>query len=83
VLDEQRLAGPQDLVAFAESAEGGDVFRERVHGGVAIGAISVEGEENRVVVDAIEEFVDRAEAAAEQGEIEWAEGRVEDGSFDE
>jgi len=73
LFDQQGLLGPLDVVAFAEGAEGGDVFGERKHGGVVVGAIAVKVVENRIVVDTLEEFVDRAEAAPEEGEIEGTE----------
>src|ERR1700683_3867074 len=80
--DEQRLLRPLDLVALAESAKGGDVFRQGVHRGAAVGALAVKGVENRIVVDALEEFVDRGKAAAQQGEVERTERSVEERGLD-
>ena len=80
LFDEEGFLGPLDLVAFAEGAEGGDVFGKRKHGGVAVGAIAVKVVENRIVVDALEEFVDGAEAAAEKGEVEGTERCVDERS---
>ena len=80
--DEQRLLRPLDLVAFAERAEGGDVFRQGVHGGAAVGALAVKGVENGIVVDALEEFVDRGKAAAQEGEVERTERSVEERGLD-
>jgi len=80
LFDQEGLLGPLDVVAFAEGAEGGDVFGERKHGGVAVGAIAVKVVENRIVVDTLEEFVDGAEAAAEEGEVEGTERCVDDRS---
>jgi len=80
LFDQEGLLGPLDVVAFAKGAEGGDVFGERKHGGVAVGAIAVKVVENRIVVDTLEEFVDGAEAAAEEGEVEGTERCVDDRS---
>jgi hypothetical protein len=38
--------------------------------------------ENRIVVDALEEFVDRGKAAAQQGEVERTERSVEERGLD-
>jgi hypothetical protein len=80
LLNQEGLLGPFDAVAFAEGAEGGDVFGERKHGGVAVGTIAVKVVENGIVVDTLEEFVDGAEAAAEQGEVEGTKRCVDDRS---
>jgi hypothetical protein len=77
LLDEERLSRPEDLVAFPESAEGSDVFGKRVHRSVSVGAIAVESVKNGIVVDAIKKLVNGAKPAAEQREIQRAEGCVD------
>jgi hypothetical protein len=42
-----------------------------MHGSVAVGAVPVEVVENRIVVDALEEFVDGAEAGRNEA---WTSG---------
>jgi hypothetical protein len=54
---EQRLAGPLDLVAATERAEDQDVFGERRHGGVSLGAGAVEGTQDGVDLHAREELI--------------------------
>lgn len=72
--DQQGAFSPLDLIAAAERGEDHDVRVERMHRGVAVAAIAIERMENGIFVDALEEFIDGRETAAEEREIQGPEG---------
>src|ERR1700759_1197811 len=63
---EDRARGPLDFVALAKSGERDDVFRQRVHRGVAVGAIAIEVMEGGIFADTLEELINGVKAAPEQ-----------------